>query len=521
MHDEPEALRRELALVHERLQSLVDTSLESVLCLEYLPPVPTTLPPHEQATRLLDSAFIVACNAHAAKVLPNVDPKSLVGRRWADVMPHARDVALVQLEQFVRAGYRQELQTYPLPLPDGGTSWTEVNRSAAIVDGAVVRSWSISRDVTAKRTADERLRVSEERLRSYVEQSKEEVWCWRFDPPLAVDTPPEHAARAIPRRAILVDCNEAAVHGVRAMKREDILGKTYAEIFPGVDRVDLFFTSPGQSYTESEVTSRDPKTGVERRFSLRRTHRIVNGHVVQTWATARDVTDERRAAELVRASEEALRKAEKIASLGALARGIAYDFSRLLARMIADVEVAQQAAGANVEARSALEGIRRGVSSALDLVGQIESFTPRVEPARADPPASAPEPGAHLLLVDDEPQLARVAEKGLVALGYRVTAHASSTAALDAFRANPRAFDIVVTDQTMPDLHGLELATAISQIRCGVPILLMSGYAEIIPPESLRSAGIVGLLAKPFTLDALGQRVRAALDARARASDAR
>ncbi len=351
---------------------------------------------------------------------------------------------------------------------------------------------------------EERLRVSERRLRSYFAQTSDEVWCWDYEPPLPIDLPEDELARELPRRAVLVDCNDVAAEAAGVGRREDIIGKTYAAIFPDVDQVPLVLQPPGQSFAETEVRRTSP-TGETTHFVIRRTHRIVDGCVEQTWATTREVTAARRA------------------GLSMLARGIAHDFNTLLARMIGHVEIARVAVG--TESGASLDAIRDSVVRALDLVEQIEKFSP-MHAAVSElppPPSNRPLPGkgARVLLVDDEPQLALLAEHALVDLGYRVTRYANPTAALATFRTEPSSFDVVVTDQSMPELQGIELASEISKIRSGIPILLMSGYAEIIPAASLRRAGIVASLPKPFPLEELGAHIRAALDARATASDRR
>src|SRR5262249_11035532 len=82
--------------------------------------------------------------------------------------------------------------------------------------------------------------------------------------------------------------------------------------------------------------------------------------------------------------------------------------------------------------------------------------------------------GERVLLVDDEPALARIGQRRLEELGYAVTMATDSMDALTAFRADPAAFDIVVTDYYMPRLTGLDLATQIVEARPDMPILMMT-----------------------------------------------
>jgi len=113
-----------------------------------------------------------------------------------------------------------------------------------------------------------------------------------------------------------------------------------------------------------------------------------------------------------------------------------------------------------------------------------------------------------IMFVDDEETLVQMAERGLGSLGYHVKAFVSSVEALRSFREAPYAFDIVVTDVTMPGLTGDALAKEISRLRPDIPIVLMSGGNKRITQE--RDA----LLLKPVTVAGLTACLRRILDSR-------
>jgi len=106
--------------------------------------------------------------------------------------------------------------------------------------------------------------------------------------------------------------------------------------------------------------------------------------------------------------------------------------------------------------------------------------------------------GERILLVDDEPALVHLGEEMLAALGYEAAAYTSSVAALTAFAAEPQRFDAVLTDETMPELPGLQMALQIRKIRPDIPILLMSGYVGPNISALAHQAGISDLLPKPL-----------------------
>jgi NO-binding membrane sensor protein with MHYT domain/nitrogen-specific signal transduction histidine kinase len=128
----------------------------------------------------------------------------------------------------------------------------------------------------------------------------------------------------------------------------------------------------------------------------------------------------------------------------------------------------------------------------LPAAGQMPSLP--VEPAGELPRGN----GETVMIVDDEHALVALAEETLAELGYEPVGFHSSLAALQAFRAEPKRFDLVLTDETMPDLTGTELASEIRQLRPEISIILMSGYGGTQLSERARAAGVIDVLRKPL-----------------------
>jgi len=123
-----------------------------------------------------------------------------------------------------------------------------------------------------------------------------------------------------------------------------------------------------------------------------------------------------------------------------------------------------------------------------------------------------------ILLVDDDEDLLVIVEKMLQSLGYDVQASTSSRSALKKFIADPSRFDIIITDQTMPQLTGCELATAIKSVRPEIPIILCSGYSDdskgSISPEEAQAVGFREFLPKPVDCAQMAGAIRRALELR-------
>ncbi len=124
--------------------------------------------------------------------------------------------------------------------------------------------------------------------------------------------------------------------------------------------------------------------------------------------------------------------------------------------------------------------------------------------------------GQTVLLVDDEEPLVRLGEEVLAGLGYEPVGFTSSVAALQSLRAMPARFDLVLSDEAMPEMTGSELARAIRAIRADIPIVLMSGYVTPALTRKARDAGVADVLAKPLVAhdiaSSLAQALRALQD---------
>jgi CheY-like chemotaxis protein len=96
-------------------------------------------------------------------------------------------------------------------------------------------------------------------------------------------------------------------------------------------------------------------------------------------------------------------------------------------------------------------------------------------------------------------------------LGYRVSAHTNSGDALKAFLNAPRAYDLVITDMTMPGMTGTGLAKAVREVRKDMPMILCTGYNEQLCGENLDALGIDALIMKPVGMQQLAETIRSVL----------
>ncbi len=117
-----------------------------------------------------------------------------------------------------------------------------------------------------------------------------------------------------------------------------------------------------------------------------------------------------------------------------------------------------------------------------------------------------------ILLVDDDKKVAFMVRHMLEKLGYQVTCILESPKALHLFRESPGAFDLVITDLTMPGLTGYELSDKISRERPGIPIVLCTGFGEHINRKKYYDHGVRGFLNKPVSVKEVSYLIRDVLD---------
>jgi CheY-like chemotaxis protein len=119
-----------------------------------------------------------------------------------------------------------------------------------------------------------------------------------------------------------------------------------------------------------------------------------------------------------------------------------------------------------------------------------------------------------ILFIDDEAAMASLGRQMLQQLGYDVVAKTSSIEALEIFRAQPDKFDLVITDMTMPNMTGTDLAQEIVRFRSDIPIILCTGFSELLSEEKAKAIGIRHFVMKPYNRQNLAALIRQALDSK-------
>jgi PAS domain S-box-containing protein len=136
-----------------------------------------------------------------------------------------------------------------------------------------------------------------------------------------------------------------------------------------------------------------------------------------------------------------------------------------------------------------------------------QDIAQRIKSAEAPPTGNE-----RILLIDDEEMMVDLGQRMLESLGYTVTTKTNSLEALEVFRTQPDAYDLVITDMTMPGMTGIDLAKALMAIRTNIPIILCTGYSDLINAEQAKEAGIRDFIMKPFMIARLAKGIRQVLE---------
>ncbi|MBI5896913.1 MAG: response regulator, partial [Desulfobacterales bacterium] len=168
-----------------------------------------------------------------------------------------------------------------------------------------------------------------------------------------------------------------------------------------------------------------------------------------------------------------------------------------------------------------VQGIVRGCGGAIKASSRqgngavFSVYLPIIEQAATAQAVSQeciPQGHERILFVDDEAVLADLAKEILGRLGYRVTVHTDSIEALSLFEGQSHAFDLIMTDMTMPQMTGDAFAERCRAIRPDIPIVICTGYSQKVTPAMMNRLGIDALIMKPLARNKLGLTVRQVLD---------
>lgn len=203
-----------------------------------------------------------------------------------------------------------------------------------------------------------------------------------------------------------------------------------------------------------------------------------------------------------------LQQSPKLETIGTLAPGISHDLNNILSGIFGYAQLAKTSLNNSQKASEYIDHVLTAAQRAAELVQQVltssrgagdqkkpasEESTPAVSENR---PQSSKKT---IMLVDDEKAIRQIYEEFLTGHGYEVKLFENGAAALNAFEADPKGVDLVITDMTMPELTGDKLSEKILEIRPDMPIFLWCGFSEDISEDTAIQMGIKKYIQKPIS----------------------
>jgi two-component system cell cycle sensor histidine kinase/response regulator CckA len=190
---------------------------------------------------------------------------------------------------------------------DGSYRFLESNAVPILdAEGRLIGYQGADRDVTQRKLAEEALRASEERLRSWIEQTSDAVFCYEYDPAIPIDLPVEEQVRRL-HDGVLADCNLVCARAYGADDTAAVIGQRLTDLFGtaprSLDRLFRNVVEGGYRVVDAEGVETLPDGST--RYFLNNAHGVVEeGRLLRVWGTYRDVTDRRRAEEALRQQRE-------------------------------------------------------------------------------------------------------------------------------------------------------------------------------------------------------------------------
>ncbi len=341
----------------ERYRAFVDQSSEGIWRLEIEKPIAVDLSEEEQIEELFRYGYLAECNNAMARLYGVPTANKIVGMRLNELFRDNEGAGRDFFNAFIRSGYRLIEYEACRSTADGGKRCYLHNLIGTIEGSTLYHAWGIQRDITAKKDAENLMKVSEEKYRNLFEESHDGILLCTQD-------------------GRLLDVNQSGV---------ELFGyNSKDEFFRAADGRDLYFRSQDRKKywynLERQGFVLDYEFILTRKDGQERV-------VVETASAVRDdqgkITSYRRFLRDIterKMLEEELRQAQKMEGIGTLAGGIAHDFNNLLGIILGYTTLLEDGNLGSPNARQSLEIIKKTVDRGASLVRQLLTFARRENP---------------------------------------------------------------------------------------------------------------------------------------------
>jgi len=262
--------------------------------------------------RDLDRQLILWNKAFARSVKANCGIDVQTGMRAEDYVPEEVFAQFDEQRKLLYPAIDGESTQveYAFPCKDGETRYFDVRWTPVCLDGEVVAVAEITQDITNQIVAKEELRRSDKRFRGYLRSSTEAIWGFEIDPPMPMDLTIDAQLDYFYDHARIVVANDAWTRQTGHNHWEDMIGMRLDEIVPRSDpkNVAAFRQLAESNYYLQDLITHDLTKQGELQITLNNhSAEIKNGHLIRTWGTHRDITEQEAARQKLREAEERYR----------------------------------------------------------------------------------------------------------------------------------------------------------------------------------------------------------------------
>jgi PAS domain S-box-containing protein len=369
-----EALRRS----EESYRMFVAQSSEGIFRQDLDSPLPTSLPEDELIRRFIQDSYVAECNEAMAKMYALDSPRDLIGKRVTELLMPEDPQNIELIREYVRNGFRV-VDRKSHEIDARGNPKVFLNSMFGVVEeGRLLHTWGFQRDITervkaeeARQKAEDALRESEERYRTFVRQSSEGIYRMEYNPPVPCNLSVEEQIVWGHQAGFMAECNDAMAKMYGRASADELMGQKLSEFLvlhhPVTKKFMEDFIRGGYRISDQESIESDAH-GQQRIFRNTMVGTIVDGYWVRTWGITRDVTERLHL-------EEQLRNAQQLEAIGRLAGGIAHDFNNILSIIMGHGELLLATAKLDENGQNGIEQIRRAADRAASLTQQLLAFS--------------------------------------------------------------------------------------------------------------------------------------------------
>ena len=368
-----EEMNKRLQESDERYRLLLDRALEEIWFTVYEEPIDITLPERKIARLMNETGIIVEANDVAAKGYGFDEASQLIGRHWSEFISFEENEEFYL--KFVRSNYNIRGDVFVEADRAGNISHNENSLLGNIVDGKLVSSFGVGRDITAPRKSEEKLRESIERYRFLMDNSGDAMWFSAYEEPIDITLPEAEIVRLMVEREVIVEANDVLAEMQGFDRGSQLTGKHWAELDPAeytlqtsMEMVRNHYKADRRVYTDKDLE------GNIRYFEESEVGNIVAGKLVSSFGIARDITERKKIEEEKKELEQKAQLASRLASVGEMASGVAHEINNPLTSVIGFSQLLAQREDMPEDTREQLEIIAEGSQRVANIVSRLLAF---------------------------------------------------------------------------------------------------------------------------------------------------